>query len=73
MKTIKDLTVKVTYRAGLGNVTVPDDVYLALVEMFESGESECVSDWLSDNIHEEDGYDFEYEIEDLTTVIHATH
>lgn len=27
MKTIKDLTIKVTYRVGLGNVEVPDEVY----------------------------------------------
>lgn len=32
MKTIKDLTIKVTYRVGLGDVEVSDEVYNALGE-----------------------------------------
>lgn len=41
MKIIKNLTVKMTYRVGLGNVEVPDDVYdflqnaMMKVEMFQ--------------------------------------
>lgn len=37
MKTIKDLTIKVTYRVGLGNVKVPDQVYNALSECYDRG------------------------------------
>lgn len=77
MKTIKDLTIKVTYRVGLGDVEVSDEVYDALGECYDkggdvSGASTCTTDeesiaseWLSDNIREADAMDWEYEIEDF--------
>lgn len=77
MKTIKDLTIKVTYRVGLGNVKVSDEVYDALGECYDKGGdvsevSTCTTDkvsiaseWLSDNIREADAMNWEYEIEDF--------
>lgn len=37
MKTIKDLTVKVTYTVGLSNVQVSDEVYEALSNCYDKG------------------------------------
>lgn len=37
MKNIKDLTIKVTYRVGLGNVEVPDEVYNELAKAYDEG------------------------------------
>lgn len=76
MKTIKGLTVKVTYRVSLGNVEVSDDAYEALGECYDKGgdvpmpnesdeDSAEASEWLSDNIREADAMDWEYEIEDF--------
>jgi len=76
MKIIKNLTVKMTYRVGLGNVEVPDDVYDSLVKCYDEGgdvpipnksdeDSAEASEWLSDNIREADAMDWEYEIEDF--------
>lgn len=73
MKTIKDLTVKVTYRVGLGNVKVPDDVYNELAKAYDEGgdvpdcedEFENASEWLLDNIREGDAMDWEFEIENF--------
>lgn len=80
MKTIKDLTVKVTYTVGLSNVQVSDEVYEALSNCYDKGgevpmPDECTinghpelveaSEWLSDNTREADAMDWEYEIEDF--------
>lgn len=80
MKTIKDLTIKVTYRVGLGNVEVPDEVYNALGECYDRGgdvpmPDECsingqpelveAAEWLTDNIRQNDAMDWEFEIEDF--------
>lgn len=76
MKIIKNLTVKMTYRVGLGNVEVPDDVYDSLAKCYDEGgdvpmpnesdeDSAEASEWLSDNIREADAMDWEYEIEDF--------
>lgn len=80
MKTIKDLTIKVTYRVGLGNVKVPDQVYNALGECYDRGgdvpmPDECsttgqpelaeAAEWLTDNIRQNDAMDWEFEIEDF--------
>lgn len=77
MKTIKDLTIQVTYTVGLGNVEVPDEVYNALSQCYDDGgnvpmsdictingepELACASEWISDNIRESDAMDWEYEI-----------
>lgn len=72
MKTIKDLTVKVTYTVGLGNVKVPNEVYEQLERMADYGLSveddyseEYVEafNWLSTNIKERDCYNWSYEVE----------
>ncbi len=76
VQSIKNLTVKMTYRVGLGNVEVPDDVYDSLVKCYDEGgnvpipnksdeDSAEASEWLSDNIREADAMDWEYEIEDF--------
>ena len=41
MKTIKDLTVRVKYTVGLGNVEVSDEVYEALQNLADRGEMTC--------------------------------
>ncbi|MBT1285937.1 hypothetical protein [Phocaeicola dorei] len=75
MKTIKDLTIKVTYTVGLSNVQVSDDVYEALSNCYDEGgqvttdgfdnEEQTASEWLSDHVHESDAIDWEYEIKDF--------
>ena len=75
MKTIKDLTVKVTYTVGLSNVQVSDEVYEALSNCYDKGgevdpdsfnnEEQTASEGLSDHIHEADAMDWEYDIEDF--------
>lgn len=75
MKTIENITVKVTYRVMLGNVEVSDEVYQDLINcesMELSNDNISISyaqanamEWLSDNISEHDACDFEFEIEDI--------
>ena len=73
MKNIKDLTIKVTYRVGLGNVEVPDEVYNEFAKAYDEGgdvpewddELENAKEWLSDNIREADAMEWEYEIDDF--------
>lgn len=56
MKKIKDLTIKVTYRVGLSNVEVPDEVYDELAKAYDEGgyvpewndELENANEWLLD-------------------------
>lgn len=68
MKTIKDLTVKVTYRVGLGNVEVTDEVYDQLSQCYNEwgGDVPALSEteeWMNDNIRQEDAMEWEFEIE----------
>ena len=79
MKTIKDLQVKITYTVGLNNVEVLDEMYDALAEIYDDkngfvpNPDECfikgerhlenVSEWISENISENDAMDWEAEIE----------
>lgn len=72
MRTIKDLTVKVTYTVGLLDVEVPEKVAEQLEQMADYGfdvyDSEISKfpdafDWLSDNIKERDAMDWAYEVE----------
>ena len=72
MRTIKDLTVKVTYSVGLSDVKVPEEVAKQLEQMADYGFSveDCESskypeafDWLSYNIRERDAMDWAYEVE----------
>jgi len=75
MKTIKDLTVEVKYRVGLGDVEVRQNVYDQLMEATDNGDaidsSYCpkypeAAEWLSDNIRERDSMGWECEIEDIS-------
>lgn len=72
MRTIKDLTVKVTYTVGLSDVEVPEEVakqleqmadYGFAVEDCESGKYPEAFDWLAYNIRERDAMDWAYEVE----------
>lgn len=75
MVTIKDLTVKVTYRVGLGEVEMPEKVHQQLLEASEKGDEIEMGgiskypdayEWLSDNIRERDCMDWSVEIEDVS-------
>jgi hypothetical protein len=75
MITVKDLTVKVTYRVGLGDVEIPQEVYDQINEAAENGDEISISgmseypealQWLSDNIRESDCMDWVAEIEDVS-------
>lgn len=72
MKTIKDLTVKVTYTVGLSDVEVPEEVAKQLEQMADHGFSICdgeinkfpeAFEWCSENISEDDALYWEYEVE----------
>jgi hypothetical protein len=75
MKLVKDLTVKVTYSVGLGNIEMPDIVHQQLLKAFEKGheidsvsyrkEYQEASEWLVENIREKDCFDWEAEITEL--------
>ena len=70
MKTIKNLTVTVTYTVGLEDIEVPEEVYDDLIENYDSGAWEVPEDsiaagWLADNIIEKDAMRWSYEIDDL--------
>lgn len=71
MKVIKDLTVKVTYTVGLGDVEVSDEVFEQLEQMADYGFSVGIGDsekyekafeWLMNNIREDDAMEWEYEV-----------
>jgi len=74
MKTIKDLSVKVTYSVGLGGLEVSDKVFDQLNEIADNGtevdgtgmEYPEAIEWLHDNIKEGDCCDLECEIEELS-------
>ena len=72
MRTIKDLTVKVTYSVSLSDVEVSEKVAKQLEQMagygFSISESEInkfpeAFEWCSDNISEDDALYWEYEVE----------
>lgn len=73
MKNIKDLTIKVTYRVGLSNIEVSDEVYNELAKAYDEGgdvpewddELENANEWLLDNIRQADAMYWEYEIDDF--------
>ena len=80
MKTIKDLTVKVTYSAGIGDAEVSDEVMNGLEKIQDEYHGEISADigtttdddeilaafeWLTNNIKEADAFDWNYEIVDL--------
>jgi hypothetical protein len=72
MKTIKALTVTVTYRAELEDIQVSDEIYNQLYAMHglwrqSRLDSDCTKagEWLSEHINESDGCDWEFEIDNL--------
>lgn len=74
MKSIEELSVKVTYRVGLGNLKVSQKVYDQLNEIADSGSEvdgtgmeypEAV-EWFRNNVKERDCCDIEYEITELS-------
>lgn len=74
MKTIEDITVKVTYTVGLGGLEVSNELYeiLSSIEGKELDTNHLLTerkqkamDWLSDNIKERDAMDWSYEIEEI--------
>ena len=74
MRTIKDLTVETTFRVGLGDIEVSDNVYDGLMRFDEYfGKAEDCSDenicdalaWLNDNIKLDDASDWSFEIIDI--------
>ena len=75
MKTVKDLTISVKYRVGLGDVDMPQNVYDQLVEASENGDEidPCdnrkysdAAEWLSDNIKERDCMEWSAEVDDIS-------
>ena len=73
MKTIKNLTVKVTYTATLSNVEVSEKEYEALKNLAEYESDNPFEDfddqpgdafkWLKDHIQENDDFDLKYEVD----------
>ena len=86
MAEIADLTVRVTYTVGLGDLKVSDSVYMGLCKIQDEGSSissdtgnlasdkDILSayDWLTSYIIEKDSYYWEYEIIDMN-VYSETH
>lgn len=79
MKTIKDLTVKMTFRVGLADLKVSDSIMDGLEKISEMNNIDDMDigmtkdkniqeawEWLSNNISDDDAFSWEYEIEDLT-------
>lgn len=68
-----DIDVRVTYRVSLSDVEVTEDVAQALVQYAEetlTNLPQCkmestAFEWVADNIHVDDCYDYESEIEGL--------
>lgn len=75
MKTVKDLTVRVTYEVGLGDVEMPIEVYNQILESEENGHTIDgmssagayleASDWLGKHITERDCMEWKAEIIEL--------
>lgn len=73
MKKIKNISVTVTYKVGLGGLNVPEDVFKQLNEIHDKGIEVDGSDmkytealeWINKNIKERDCMDWSCEIEEL--------
>lgn len=71
---VKDLTVKVEYQVGLGDLEIPQKVYEQLLLSNESGDKielntmkyPEAADWLNDNIKESDSMNWDCDIVDIT-------
>jgi len=74
-KTVKDLTVKVTYRVSLGDIEIPNDVHREILLAIQNNLSEIADkhehlypsalEWLECNINEYDCFEWQYDIENL--------
>jgi hypothetical protein len=73
---VEDLTIKVTYKVGLGNIEMPEEVYKQLwiasekwaeidPTMLQKDYREA-ADWLHENIKEADCMDWVAEVEDIS-------
>lgn len=69
MKTIKKLTVRVTYSVTRSNVEVPDEVYDQLASSLDEDPIDDISydmpeayDWLLENIEETNAMDWKVEV-----------
>jgi|1_EtaG_2_1085319.scaffolds.fasta_scaffold10939_3 hypothetical protein len=73
-KTVKKLTVSVTYKVGLGDLKIPDNIYEQLLEAHDNGNEidpltlldADLGDWLLDNIRERDCMEWDCEIDDIS-------
>ena len=73
MKTIKNLSVTVTYKVGLGNIKMPENIYAEIIEAIENCDSikgvgekyQNASEWLSSNIRERDCFDWETNVDNI--------
>lgn len=75
MVNVENLTVKITYRVGLGDVDIPENVYQQLVEAANNGDDIEMEgkkryydayEWLVSNIEENSCMDWACEIEDIS-------
>jgi hypothetical protein len=72
MKKVKRLNFEVTYKVGMCNVELPDEVYEELQECLENGDAVGadpmaypeLQSWIVDNVKERDCMSHETEIED---------
>lgn len=73
---VETLDIKVTYKVGLGNVEMPENIYYKLLEKCNKGDEiemgaigdEDVMRWINNNIEENDCYEWEAEIKDITDI-----
>lgn len=70
MKTIKNLTITVSYTVGLINIEVPEEVYDDLIKHYDNNvwevpDDSIAAEWLADNIEEKEAMSWNYEIDDL--------
>lgn len=73
MKKIENLTVTCKYSVSMSGIEVPDDVYDALMENYELNPDDCRNtkemnkaiDWLASHVHENDAFDWGYDIDDV--------
>lgn len=74
MRKVEDLQVTVTYRVGLGDVSMPERVYKQLSVAVKNGDEidgssitySDAEEWLRGNIREQDCMDWECEIDQLS-------
>lgn len=73
---VEDLTIKVSYTVGLGNVQMPEEVYRQLLDAAEnfkeldvtggSRDHQEAAEWLVENIKEKDCCDWSAEVDEIS-------